>query len=440
MKDQHLKIIQLEAQNIKRLKAIRIRPDGNMIVIGGNNGQGKTSVLDSIMYALGGKSAVCDEPIHKGETRAEIVIDLGEFIVTRTFTEKGGSLTIKNADGVKQGSPQALLDSLAGRLSFDPLDFARMDTGKQAATLREMVGLDFTELDYERKQTFDKRTDINRGLKAAKAKLEDAPLHPDAPVEEVSVADLSAELAKAQEAEVEFERKKAEWIGAKEAVAQIERVAERVTEELAVARRDIINYTAKAQAAKEAAKAVPDLKAEGIRSRLDAAEDLNAHYRANKVYEALGDDCDKLSSQSAELTKTLARQDKEKQTALAKAKFPVKGLSFNEDGVTLNDLPFEQASAAEQLRISIAMGIALNPKLRVMLIRDGSLLDEKSLAMVAEMAAESDSQVWIERVGDGAEVSVVLEDGEIRAEKPKAAKATKPAGAAKKSQQRELIE
>ncbi len=43
-----MKIIKLQSENIKKLKAIEIKPDSNLIQITGANAQGKTSVLDSI--------------------------------------------------------------------------------------------------------------------------------------------------------------------------------------------------------------------------------------------------------------------------------------------------------------------------------------------------------------------------------------------------------
>ena len=82
--------------------------------------------------------------------------------------------------------------------------------------------------------------------------------------------------------------------------------------------------------------------------------------------------------------------------------------------VTLDGLPFNQASSAQQLRCSVAMGLAFNPKLRVMVIEDGSLLDEDSLAILSEMADEADAQVWIERVSEGEECTVIIEDGIIK--------------------------
>jgi len=95
---------------------------------------------------------------------------------------------------------------------------------------------------------------------------------------------------------------------------------------------------------------------------------------------------------------------------------PVDGLGFGDGIVTLNDLPFEQASDAERLRVSIAIAMATNPKLRVIRIRDGSLLDEDSMKMIAEMAKDGDFQYWIERVDSTGTVGIVLEDGEVKAD------------------------
>lgn len=107
----------------------------------------------------------------------------------------------------------------------------------------------------------------------------------------------------------------------------------------------------------------------------------------------------------------------EEQTALlASAKFPVPGLAFDAEGVTLDGIPFKQCSQGQALRVSVAIGLAANPKLKVLLVRDGSLLDAKGLQLLAEMAAAAEAQVFVERVGDGKECQVVIEDGHVRTE------------------------
>ena len=94
-----MKIIRLESENIKRLHAVKIKPDGSLIVIGGKNAQGKTSVLDSIEYALGGTSKIPSKPIHKGEKKARVVVELDSIIVTRTFGESGSKLVVSDKEG-----------------------------------------------------------------------------------------------------------------------------------------------------------------------------------------------------------------------------------------------------------------------------------------------------------------------------------------------------
>lgn len=103
-----------------------------------------------------------------------------------------------------------------------------------------------------------------------------------------------------------------------------------------------------------------------------------------------------------------------REEAIRKAKFPVEGLGLGAIGVTLGGIPFEQCSSAEQLRVSVAIGIALNPKLKVLLCRDASVLDEDSLKLVADMAAKAGAQVWVERVETDGAVSVIIEDGHVK--------------------------
>ena len=118
-----------------------------------------------------------------------------------------------------------------------------------------------------------------------------------------------------------------------------------------------------------------------------------------------------------ELTDGLAAIDRQKAEGLAAAKMPIDGLSFDNDGVTYQGIPFKQCSAAEQLRVSVAMAMALNPQVRVIRITDGSLLDSDNMRLIEEMAAANDYQCWVERVSDSAEgVGIYIEDGRVSAD------------------------
>jgi len=167
-----MKIIRLQAENIKRLIAVEIQPSSNLVQITGKNGNGKTSVLDSIWWCLSGGQNIQSKPIRTGENQAVVVLDLGEMVVTRKFKlnkegETTSSLTVENKVGVKFPSPQALLDKLLGDLTFDPLGFARMEARKQFETLRKFVpSVDFDAIDKQNKEDYDARTDVNRQYKA----------------------------------------------------------------------------------------------------------------------------------------------------------------------------------------------------------------------------------------------------------------------------------
>jgi hypothetical protein len=151
-----------------------------------------------------------------------------------------------------------------------------------------------------------------------------------------------------------------------------------------------------------------------IRDQIANAETVNNKVRANAARREAANTLKALLVRANGLTEAIDAIDEAKKHALERAPFPVEGLSLDESGVIFNGLPFDQASSAEQLRISVAIGLALNPSLKVLLIRDGSLLDADNLAMVAEMAATADAQVWIERVSEGAECQVIIEDGMVK--------------------------
>lgn len=430
-----MKIVELHSENVKRLSAVNIKPDGSIVVIGGRNGQGKSSVLDSIMYALAGGESLPSKPLRNGTDAGQIVVDLGEMTVTRKFTrdaegEVRSTLEVKAKNGFKASSPQKLLNDMCGKMAFDPLEFSRMRPKQQLDALKELVGLDFTDDDRERANVFQCRSDVNRSIRAKQSELQACPLIEDAPAQEVSAADLLAELEKRQEhnrakSSLQAEIQDAEQ-GARVAASQAKACQVRIEElerQLAQARQELVELgnekqlklglAAELQAGYDA---MPTMDCDDIHQQIRDVDRLNAAVRQNAKRAALAESVKSLEAEAETLTGRIKAIDDAKAAKMAAAPFPVTGLGFDADGITLNGLPFEQASSAEQLRVSVAMGIALNPKLRVMLIRDGSLLDEDSLALVATMAEEADAQIWIERVSDGDEVSVVIEDGHVRDE------------------------
>uniref|UniRef100_A0A6M3KF53 Putative ATPase domain containing protein n=1 Tax=viral metagenome TaxID=1070528 RepID=A0A6M3KF53_9ZZZZ len=413
-----MKIIRLEVENIKRLQAIEITPTGNLVVIGGKNGEGKTSALDSIAYTLGGKALIPSEPIRRGAKKAKATVNLGEFVVTRTFTQGGGgTLKITGRDGTVYSSPQRMLDDFKGRLTFDPLEFAGMKPADQLDTLKQIVGLDFTEMDATWKRLYNERMLVNRDLKNAKTNFEKMLHYNDLPDEKVSVKMLMANLqaAEAKNGANNVRRQRLVEIESRMTNTRV-KIAElwRQIEEF---EKFMTKLKKEHSGLEDEVLALEDTNENAIRDQISSAEATNQKIQANLDRVATQALVAEKQQESDRLTAEMSMIDLIKTRKLSEAKFPITGLAFDESGVIYQGLPFEQASGAEKLRVSVAMGLAMNPKLNVLLIRDGSLLDADNLEMVARMAEVADAQVWIERVGDGAECQVIIENGKIRNDK-----------------------
>ncbi len=394
-----MKIIALEAENVKHLRVVNIKPDGSMIVIGGDNSAGKSCVLDSIEYALNGAASIPEMPIRAGQKMARVVLDLGEIQVTRTFTKKGTNLTVKSKDGATFSSPQSMLNELLGELAFDPLEFSKMDAKRQAEVLKRLVGLNFDKVNAQYKKTFDQRTTVNRQGKELKANIGSMVRYEGMPDTEVSINKLNTEFREALFRNQEFKRL-TDTLSVEE--AELEQLKKRA----AVLVKDIKKNRKDLQGMKE-------IDTEAISSKISNVETINSKIRQNKRYDEINQDLIKLREQSTSLGRQLAKIETDKEKTLAKAKFPINGLAIDDDGVVFKGIPFTQCSSSQQIKISVAMGLAMNPKLRVILIREGSLLDEKNLAMVAKMAEKADAQIWVEKVSKGPECTVILEEGSV---------------------------
>lgn len=408
------KIIKLEASNFKRLRAVEISPDGNLVVIAGRNGQGKTSVLDAITAALGGNNTkTLPRPIRDGEDKASIVLETEDLIVTRTFSGTTSKLTVKGKDGATFSKGQAKLDDLLGRLSLDPLAFTQLSDKEQLATLLDLVELPFepAKLEAERAKVFAERTDVNRRVKDLQAQAAQYSIPADVPVEEVSVSALLSQYREEQGRQQEAADAKDNVSWWDDRISGVEERILNLQEEL----RDYKGRRSVAAARVTEYEARPTVDLEMIQSQIDNAEQVNSKVRMAQGHRQIVERLTTLQGDAEFLTAQLAAIDKRKAEGLAAATFPVDGLGFDTDGVTYQSVPFKQASGAEQLRVSLAMAIALNPGLRVIRIADGSLLDSTNLQLIEEMAVANDYQVWIEMVDETGDFGITIEDGSVAA-------------------------
>ncbi|WP_428043439.1 AAA family ATPase [Candidatus Avelusimicrobium faecicola] len=417
-------IISLTVENIKKIKAVTIRPQGNMVEITGRNGQGKSTVLDAIWWALKGKDNIQTAPIRNGEPSGKITLELDKYLIERTFrrNELGDDyttkITVTTKDRAQMRSPQAVLDGFTGMLGFDPLAFMRQTPRQQYDTLRGLckLSVDVEELDRQYKDLFAHRTEVNRDVKTCEARLANMVIPPNAPTERVDVAALVD---------------KVEEINAKNAsIAQRQRVrqtllAENVRrgEEAKKLQARLSEIEKENKASAEQIGEITDYLRENkpqdtafYSEKIKQAEQINAvmDLRDNR---ALEEKTLRAAQKTAdELTAQMQGLQEQKRAAIESAKLPVSGLEFGEGDLLLKGVPLAQLSAAEQLKLSMDIAMAENPKLRVLLLKDASLLDSESLDYVRQRAEAEGYQVWAERVAADGAVGFVIEDGELKQE------------------------
>lgn len=403
MSDSRVYVIGLEADDFKRLRAVRLAlpAKGGLTAIGGRNEQGKSTVLDIVETALGGKGRVPAEPIRQGAARGSVGVALSDGLhVERTFTAGGTSLKVTRA-GMAATSPQGQLDALLGPLSFDPLAFDRLSDRDKAEQVRRVAGLDLTDLDARRKAAYDQRTDVGRAIKSWEGALAQMPPpDPNAPEAEPDTMALATALQTAQAAH-------AKWVGAGEqARLCAERVA-RLEAELAQGREALAGWR------RLAAEPEPDM--ETPRQALAGADAVRQRFRAAQERHKAEEALHQARTKQAGLTEAIAAVDAEREAAIKAADLPVEGMGFDPDtgALTLDGLPWAQGSQARRLRAALAIAEAMDPALRILLIREGSNLDDDNLRLVAEWAEERDVRVLLERVHVDRATGIVIEDGEV---------------------------
>ncbi len=432
------RILALTATNVLRLSAVALDLGEGMTVIGGANGAGKSSVLGSVAMAINGADSSCQEPIRKGEESASVVLDLGDIIVERKWDAgKPSRLTVSSKEGAVYKSPQAILDRLRGAVGIDVLAWLRLKPRDQLEQLQKLVGLDLSPLNEKRANLYAERATVNKSVTALGVRFAEAPQHPEAPAELVSAADLLAEMERRERHNADVRKLRADAgvmeaardVAAK-AVAQADAEIVNLERALADARTRRLERIATHEAATgEATKmrGIADAAAESdvaaVRAQLGECEAINQRVRENAARAALGLELNAAKAASAALTSTIEGIDAEKAAALAAAPFPVPGLGFGDAGVTYQGVPFEQASSGERLRVAMAMAIASAGRLHCLLLNDASLLDDAGIALVAEMAEAAGMQILMERVGEGAECQVIIEEGAVKEVRPRKAKA-----------------
>lgn len=342
-----MRIIQLEAENVKKLRAVAITPRGNVVQITGANGAGKSSVLDCIFWALAGKGAISSQPVREGEETAVIRLDLGEIIVTRKFDADGGtSLTVATEQGAKFSSPQSMLDGLLGTLTFDPLAFSRMVPKDQRQELGRLLGItaELKTLEAQRLEAFNDRTDASRELKAAIARR-DAVVVTDVPLERVDVARVMAEITEAQ-------AENSAIADEQHALANLKQRASLIWESARSKRQEAARLIELAMAEDKEADAIaqqlfdvpetkPIVDIAPLRQRVMDAQAINAETDRRAQRAKLDAEVEELQAGVKHLSECIAQFEAAKAALVEGAAMPIPDLGFSDDGVTYKGLPLD---------------------------------------------------------------------------------------------------
>lgn len=420
-----LTIIGLQAENVRGIKAVCLTPKTHGVVsVKGKNGSGKSSLLDSIERVLNPKAAH-ENTLRNGESSARVIADIGPFIVKRTWTKTNTYLTVERKEGagkIPVAKPAEFLQELCGQgIGFDPLVFAQRKPAEQVQMLLDVLSLpeDPRTLDATRKELYDQRTLVNRQVKQAEGAVSQAPHYPDAPAAEVSMADLIAEHGRLTKIIQNNQYARAELGSAEGAHARAADRLEQLKASLVEAEAELAEATMVLTDARALVAGLVDPDLAGLAEQMRSIEAVNAKVRANTTRERLVKAVAVYQDESGKLTDQIEALDTRKTEILTSAAFPLDGLAIAEDGkggytVTYHDVPLAECSSSEQLRVSMALALSLNPKIRVILVREGSLLDEDALATVEQWAEANGVQCWLELAtteqgGDG----FVIEAGEL---------------------------
>jgi DNA repair exonuclease SbcCD ATPase subunit len=419
------KIVNVFVQNVKKIKMVDITPEGNVTILEGKNAQGKTSVLDAIEYALSGKSSLPPKPIRDGAETAKVRVDIGDYIVERSWSSSGNSyLTIESKEtGLNVKAPQQFLDEIIGKLSFDPFKFVNMKPEERIYEIKKIAGIDFTALENKYNIAYAQRTDLNRDL--AKLKGE-AASYKD--LEELKPTRKIIEIQKALDAAAEHNGKISEWQrqisacvietnNAKEIIVDLERQKKELEARIEKGLNVINQIKTKQQGIQTNIDMVSIIDTTDLKTELTTAQNQAGLKFKHERKEEIKKQISNAEKDILFKDNTIENIKAEKAEMLRAAKMPIEGLTIGKDDIYFLDQPFVQLSDAQKIRVSLSVVAANESELRFVQIRNGSLLDDTNLEEIKKFAEARDLIVWIERVANapsGDKSAVFLEEGTIK--------------------------
>ena len=434
-----MKIIELTAQNVQKIKAIEIKPKKDVVFITGKNDQGKSIVIDLIWMTLKNRLVTKEiiHPIREGEkfARASLLIAIGdkddrgdlipntvkEIRVTRHWTAQDKSyLKVEAGKNFVATSPQELINTLVGELAFDPLEFARKNIKEQRDLLLKMIHVDLNSINRKSEEIYTERTLTGRDLKNAEAQQQEVPDQDKLPGQEVIIASLSEKLEKAVTHNQKIEQIKQQKTTNQRKIELQKEFREgyraeirKLKQQIESCNNVIINLEDEQETNKIYLQVHNSIDTTIIKEQIKQAEEINQWVRIVKRNKEYYKQTETLRSKYEAFTTQLRTLEDQKQKMLADAKMPIEELAITDEGITYQGFPFEDLSDSVKFKVSLAIMMALNPKLRVITMKNGSILDSQTEKEIAGMVKDKDFQAWIEKVDETGKIGFYIEDGEL---------------------------
>lgn len=416
-----VKITALQAENVKRIKAVQIEPaPTGLTIVGGNNNQGKTSVLDAIAWALGGEKYRPNAAAREGAVSPpHLKVALSNGIVVER-KGKNGSLTVTDPTGKRAG--QTLLNEFVEQLALDLPRFLNASDRDKADTLLKIIGVgdQLAQLDREIKALYDKRTAIGQIAAQKRAYAEEMREYPDAPAEPVSAVELIRRQQDILARNGENQRKRMQLAQLEEKEKQLGRRVRELEQELEMAEHQLAAVQQDVQDARKSAAQLQDESTAEIEAALADVEETNRKVRANLDKARAREDADGMAAQYADLTTQLSQLRKDRTDLLNGADLPLPGLGVEDGCLTYNGRRWTDMSGSDQLRVATAIVRKLNPDCGFVLLDKLEQMDLRTLQEFGAWLQQEGLQAIATRVSTGGECQIIIEDGRVAGEEPAA--------------------
>ncbi|MDM8134055.1 chromosome segregation protein [[Clostridium] symbiosum] len=407
-----MKINKLEIENVKRVKAVKLEPTANgLTVIGGDNNQGKTSVLDAIAWALGGEKYRPSQPQREGSVippMLHIVMNNG-LVVER----KGKNSTLKVTDPKGEKGGQQLLNDFVEQLALDLPKFMEASGKEKAQVLLNIIGVgeQLAALEKQEKEQYNERQAIGQIADQKEKYAKEQLYFPDAPSEIISASELIRQQQEILAKNGENQRKRQQ-------LHQLEQEYQAVTEQLQILLQKQATLETDLKTARTGTEELMDQSTAELEENISNIEEINRKVRANLDKDKAEEDAREYRRQYSLLTEKIENTRKAKMELLKRAALPLPELSIQDGELIYKGQQWDNMSGSERLKVATAIVRRLNPNCGFVLLDKLEQMDRKTLEDFGAWLEQEGLQAIVTRVSTGEECSIIIEDGCVAGEEP----------------------